>query len=164
MKRSKEYRQLMRHYKKLMMKDARHASKDPFDYGAGLQVFVDHLYFMRDYYKLNENVWGADEEGRPTRLQMLNVILAKYEDWMHCEDRYYVFLSKDEHQRIPELVRSGFHLQELPDAAGTMMGDTKLLTRYESREENHRRFVEDYDRCRRRFFGSLAEYIEFLWD
>lgn len=163
MKRSKEYRKLMRYHRKVVMRDARNASKDPFDWGAGLQVFVDHLYFMRDYYRLNENVWGAEEEGHPTRLQMLDIILSKYEDWMGCEDRYYAFVGKEDAGRISELVRQGFHLQTTPERKGIAI-DVTMLTRYADRSETDRRFAEDYERCRRRFFGSLAEYIEFLWD
>ena len=138
---SKEYKNMCKKYSKDIMKDAKLASKDPFDWFPGLKVFVDHLYFMREYYRLGENVWAQEDENAPTREQCLNMILAEYEDWQHCEDKYYEVVYKE---------------------------DSKAFAVYskvsESREETGDLFLKEYNYHRKRFFELLSDYIEFLWD
>ena len=82
---SKQYKKLFKKHRKEIMKQAKKASKNPFDFGVGLELFVKHLYFMHDYYELGENVWAQENE-EITRLEMLNQILAEYLAWDRCID------------------------------------------------------------------------------
>lgn len=161
---SKEYRKMMKHYKKMILKDAKDASKDPFDYGPGLQMFVDHLYFMRDYYRLGENVWACEEENMPTREQCLNMILAEYEEWQNCDDKYTKVIFKfeaDAEQQVKDLVTRGYHLKEETD---DMFKDVYFLYKYEDYHENTQKMCEEYAFHRKRFFELLDTYLEYLWD
>lgn len=161
--RSKDYKKMIKANKKLIMKDAKAASTDSFDWGIGLQVFVDHLYFMREYYELGENVWGAEAEGVPTRLQILNLILATYEEWINCENKYTVIIHKDEgEEKLKEYLAKGYFLQERDESP--LFKDCYILYRYATFEENTKACSREYNRSRKRFFELLGEYIEYLWD
>ena len=41
---------------------------------------------MKDYYALGENVWGAEEENKPTRLETIEETLAHYEKLENSAD------------------------------------------------------------------------------
>ena len=104
MKKSKEYKKMIRKYKKMIRKDAKDASTKPFDYDFGLQMFVDYLYFMREYYELGENVFALELDNYPTRLQILNMILAAYEDWQNCCERRVTRLRKQFFELLGEYI------------------------------------------------------------
>lgn len=160
-KRSKDYKKMMKGYKKLIIKDGKHAATDPFDWGPGLQVFVDHLYFMRDYYALGENVWAEEIPDVPSREQCLNMILAAYEAWMTCDEKYMVIVYKhepDAEEKIQDLLRKGYFLQKREDK------NCAIFHLYEDRKENSEKFVKEYEMHRKRFFELLSDYLEYLWD
>lgn len=161
---SKEYKQMCKKWKKIICKDAKNAARDPFDWNPGLQVFVDHLYFMRDYYRNGENVWACEVEDAPSREQCLNMIIAEYEDWMNCEDKYTKVIFKDEpgaEEEIKRLVSLGYHLKEEDDE---MFKDVVFLYKFKDFTKNTNAMVKEYNYHRKRFFELLGEYLEFLWD
>ena len=161
---SKAYRKMKKYYKKLILRDAKSASIDPFDYSFGLQVFVDHLYFMRDYYRLGENVYGAESEDGPSREQCLNMILAEYEEWQNCDEKYTKVIfkgEKDAEDQLNDLMSKGYHLKEEKD---NMFKDVYFLYKYEDYHENTQKMCEEYAFHRKRFFELLDLYLQHLWD
>lgn len=162
MKKSKEYKAMMRHHKKAIMKQARVASKDPFDWGTGLELFVDHLYFMRDYYALGENVWAEEDcnwksSVKYTRLEMLTQILDEYEEWMHCDEKYWGWDETDTTDTFmwskrPTPAETGVHIRKLKNLV------------FEDDEENRNAYTKEYEEHRKNFFKLLDKYIELLWD
>ena len=95
------------------MKQAKKASTDPFDYGVGLELFVKHLRFMRDYYELGENVWALEDKDI-TRLEMLNQILAEYNGWDTVMDYFaetkWTAKTAEEFNKINEHLKKQFFL------------------------------------------------------
>ena len=161
MKKSKEYKKMIKKYKKMIRNDAKDASIRPWDYGFGLQMFIDHLYFMRDYYALGENVWALEDQSAPTREQILNMILAAYEDWQNCEHKYVIYVDVKDKEKVQLYTDLGYYKYT-----------TKLLDKleviafhkYKDQRETYSKMSEDYARQRKKFFELLGEYIEFLWD
>ena len=161
---SKEYKDMMKQHKKKIMEYAKNASVDPFDWAPGLQVFVDHLYFMRDYYALGENVWACEIEEHPSREQCLNMIIAEYEAWNNCEDKYTKIFFKNEpdvDKKVESLLAQGYHLKEDKDP---MFKDCIFLYLYEDHHENTEKMCKEYEYHRNRFFELVSEHLEYLWD
>ena len=157
MKRSKEYKNMFKRHKKSIMEQAKYASTDPFDWGVSLELLIKHLYFMRDYYKLGENVWAMEEKGKPTRLECLEMILAEYEDWMHCDDKYWGWDLGDTEDTFM------WSKKPTPEETGRHIMKLKNLV-YEDDNKNREAFEKEYKYHRKRFFELLEEYIESLWD
>jgi len=154
-KRSKEYKKMMKNYKKVLLKSAKEA--EPWDYGFGLDLFISHLTWMRDYYELNENVWGEEVPGHPTRLQILNMILASYKDWMHCDEKYWGWDETDG--------TDTFMFTTKPTPKETEVHIRKLKNlKYEDDAKNREAFKKEYEYNRKHFFELLGTYIEELWD
>lgn len=154
---SKKYKEMIKRHSKKIKEDAKSAAEDPFDWEPGLQVFVDHLYFMRDYYSLGENVWAKEDctwrdDVKYTRLQMLNQILDEYEGWMNCEHKYFIHHDTGGKENGRGLIING---------EPTDWWIEYLIPDY---KENVEAFHKEYDEHKSKFFTLLAEYIEFLWD
>ena len=80
-----QYHKMWKIHKKNILALAKKAANDPFDGEMGLYVMVEHLKFMKDYYQIGYNVWAAEAEGIPTRLQSLTAALEEY-DLAYDED------------------------------------------------------------------------------
>lgn len=100
----KAYRSLVKRYRKRLKKLAKEWR--PFDWSFATEMFMVCIEGMRDYYKEGNNVWAYETEGMPTREQMCNYILEKYEE-------YYKADFKDEFYRWDEMWRlvSGYMLE-----------------------------------------------------
>lgn len=85
---SKEYRKMFKAYRRSLKRLARHASEDPFDGDPGLAFFVEYLRFMRDYYKLGEDVWDEEQKGHD-RLEGLQRALDEFDAYDGCLNKYY---------------------------------------------------------------------------
>ena len=158
---------MMKKHRDIILKDAKSASEDPFDWAIGLRVFVDHLYFMRDYYELGENVVALDEEGKPTRWQYLNLILAEYEEWVTCEDKYFKVIFKDDkeaEEKLQKLLKQGYYLKEQNDASPSIFNHCYFLYKNKDWHENITLNNKEYDLHRKKFFELLGEYLEYISD
>ena len=154
---SKNYKGMIKRNSKIIKKDAKAAAKDPFDWEPGLQVFVDHLYFMKDYYSLGENVLSKEDctwrdDVKYTRLQMLNQILDEYEGWINCESKYFIH-----HDTGGKENGKGLIINNEP----TDWWIEYLIPDY---KENVAAYKKEYVEHRKNFFNLLNEYIELLWD
>ena len=93
---SKEYYDMLKKNAEKLDEIHENARKSPWEWSWGNDYFVQFLRFMRDYYKLGENVWAMeqkDEDPRrykrvPTRLQTLEKALYYYDKWQSLEGEY----------------------------------------------------------------------------
>lgn len=97
---SKEYNSMIKKNSKEIMKLAKKASTTPFDSNIALELLVASLKFMRDYYKLGENVhseevkyFNDDCVTKMTRLESLEETIKIYEKWK--EYQYKIFKQED---------------------------------------------------------------------
>lgn len=104
-KRSKEYKNMFRHYKKSILKQAKEAAINPFDYGPGLYTFIEHLKFMRDYYKLGENVEALDTDEH-NRLKTLTYALDELKLSEKCFDKYFYFAENGTSGKLTYLLKT----------------------------------------------------------
>lgn len=89
----KEYKKMMHKYKKQLCKDAK--DMFPWEYGGGVSMFYNFLCYMRDYYKLNYNVWGEERDDVPmSRLESLEAAIREidlyYDENDEVQNKYYV--------------------------------------------------------------------------
>ena len=159
----KKYKKMMKKYRKNLYKINKSTSRCPWSSGAGLEYFVEYLRFMREYYEIGYNVWAYDncecEEfecpDHPTRLQSLNMVLAAYEEWEACEDKYFKWVPddpKNPYKMETKKTEDGY--LEVTDWGGHIEG---LLS---DREENLKAYDKEYKRLKKQFFELVAEYFE----
>lgn len=96
-KRKKEYKKMWKAHKKELIKLAKKAT--PFQAEDGFEMWIEHLRFMRDYYKIGYNVWAMERKEEdpveykdvPTRFESLDQALKEYNAIEECEDNYIVY-------------------------------------------------------------------------
>ena len=98
---SRKYCKMLKTYRKSLKKIAKECR--PWDYVWSIDFLIEYLKFMRDYYTLGENIMGMeDKEWKPeekyTRLEMINQILAAYQEF----DDYSPDFSQIEHMSEAE--------------------------------------------------------------
>lgn len=139
-KRSTKYKEMVKSHKEKIMSAAKQASIYPFDYAFGLNMFVEYLRFMKDYYELGENVYGEDNT-KLTRLESLTYVLKLYDEWATFSNKYEVET-------------------EQPSAIGNwFVCETTTKCRLGLVE-----FNKEYKGARDRFFKAVSKYIEEWWD
>lgn len=75
----KAYKKMMKAHKKQILKAAKDASENPFEFEQGLMMLIEHLKFMRDYYALGYNVMAQEIEGVRPRLEGIEAALEEYD-------------------------------------------------------------------------------------
>ena len=166
-KRSKQYKQMMKKWKKKILKDAKDASTSPWDYGFGLDMFVDYIYFMRDYYALGENVWQAEESHNEVK-DSLNRAINEYEEWQNCHEKYIKIIHKSEddyEKQLKHWLRLGYHLkEEKEDNKNDILKDVSVLYFYEDIRKTYDEMRDEYIKHRDNFFRLVSDNIENWWD
>lgn len=162
MSKQREYRKMMRKYKRAMRKSARECA--PWDYSFGLDGFIIFLTWMRDYYKLGVNVMALDEpvtekekENFITRLQGLNMALQLYDMWQTADDKFFAYVTED---KVKEYTDKGWF------CSGQSVNEPEIycLRKYESFSQTAKEFNEYYTKCRMDFFTWVGEHISQWWD
>lgn len=163
MKHSKKYKQILKQYRKSILKCAKEASKCPWESMFGLDMFVEFLKYMKDYYTLGENVFQCDE-CKENVIDTLTKTLSEYDAWQHCEDNYTKVLYKNDinyNKDLKHWLRLGYHLQEQTDPLFT---NVVFLHKYEDFQENVKEMTKEYLEHRKNFFNLICENIETWWD
>ena len=162
MNKQREYRKMMRKYKKAIRKSARECA--PWDYSFGLDGFIIFLNWMRDYYKLGVNVMALDEpiseaerENYITRLQGLNMALQLYDKWQTADDQYFAYVTEDE---VEKYIKQGWY------NSGRTCTDENIfcLRKYESFSQTAKEFNEYYNKAKNDFFAWVGQHITEWWD
>lgn len=162
MNKKKEYKKMMKRYKKLFKKSAKELL--PFDWSYGLDLLVNFLKWMKDYYELGYNVWTSEIPGDKSRKDSLKETLHWYDRWMNvCDDYYKTAYNEEELKHYKEL---GFRVVEHTDDAIEelirKMGYVSL-TLYDS-EENLKACCKAEEDYKHKFFECLEKYLESWWD
>lgn len=127
---------------------------------SGVQLFVQYLEWVRDYYKNGENVHAAERfEWNPdaiqkTRLQMIEEIINEYNEWQTCEEKYFKVVLDGEYKdhKNPD---GTYTVDSLGSHLEYSLGDRDLTIKA---------FNDEYGFHRKKFFELLNEYIEELDD
>jgi hypothetical protein len=162
------YKKLMREHRKKMKKLAKECH--PFDWGCGLEMLMEHLYWMRDYYKNGYNVWAAEDNtwkdcSLPTRLESLNMAIQLYNGWQNLDEKYYCYVHTME--EAVQKVKEGWYLQGNPNSKiDKALGSTGLysLSKFPTWAQTTAEYNKEYEKNRKEFFLYVSENIEGWWD
>jgi len=135
------------------------ANAGPWEWSYGLDALVEHLKWMRDYYKLGENVWGQenkewDKKVKYTRLETLEKTLYYYDRWMNLEDEYV------------QVVETGeFKSHDNGDGTFTIddLGFT-CIYKYKSMKKTYKKLHKAEQKYKKLFYKMLYKYMESWWD
>lgn len=162
------YKKLMREHRKKMKKLAKECH--PFDWGCGLEMLMEHIYWMRDYYKNGYNVWAAEDNtwkdcSLPTRLETLNMAIQLYNSWQNLDDKYYCYVYTME--EAVQKVKEGWYLQSNPNSKiDKALGRTGMysLSKLPTWAQTTAEYNKEYEKNRKEFFLYVSENIEGWWD
>ena len=150
---------MMRNNSKALKK----AIKEVVPWGAmsGVQLFVQYLEWVRDYYKNGENVhavekfeWDSDAIQK-TRLEMVEEILNEYNEWQTCEDKYFRVIHHPETYKDHKNEDGTWTVDDIGSHIEYSLGDY---------ETTRRAFNDEYQFHKNKFFELLKNYIEELSD
>jgi len=169
--RSPEYISMMDNHRKELTEIVENAG--PWEWSYGLDAFVEHLKWMRDYYKLGENVWAAemrDEDPKryknyPTRLETLEKTLNYYDKWQNLEDEYVQVVEhgpmkwEDNQDGTSTLVDSGVTITYKfgPKGKSQRARRRAMLITYKKLHKAERKY-------KKLFFKAVEKYLESWWD
>lgn len=158
---SEEYQQIMYDHHKKLKEIIKRAG--PWDWCYGLDALVEHLRWMRDYYKLGENVLGMekrDEDPKkykniPTRLETLEKTLGYYDKWSTLEEEYIKVVDAEQ------------PLKEKSDNNGNIVIPSfyfQCKYKYRSAKKTYRKLDKAERKYKKKFFNMLCKHIEEWWD
>ena len=162
MNKEKQYKDMMKRYKKLFKKDVENLC--PWDWSFGLDLLINFLKWMLDYYKLGYNVWAAEDPTKKTRVESLQETLKWYDRWMTCCDDYYKIAHNEE--ELKHYLSLGFHLVSKDEEISSKFNEEHgyySLTLYEGRE-NVEACNKAYNDYKHKFFECLEKHLEEWWD
>lgn len=133
---TKQYKKMCRKHKKILKRITKNAV--PWDSGSCLEYLIAFITFMRDYYQLDENVYGKentlDESNDLTRIESLNKALTEYKLYVDTEDKYFLFKGE------------------------------KFTTLIPNKKENMEMCLREKEKHLNQFWNILKEYFNRWWD
>ena len=90
------YRKMVKNQRKKLVKLAKEWS--PYDWSFTTEMFIEGIKCIKEYYEQNNNVWSIEYEDGPTRVEICDYIINKFNDFYEAE-------WKDEDCRWDELWR-----------------------------------------------------------
>ena len=128
----------------------------PWDWAHGLNFLVAHLRWMRDYYKLGENVHAKEiEKAKYTRLEGIEKTLYYYDMWQTVEDRYIQIVNHPE----------TYH--ETPREDGTILVDDlgyHCVYKYGTAKRTYKKIAKEQKKWQKKFYKMLMNHLEEWWD
>lgn len=89
MNKEKQYKKMLKSYRRKFYKIAKCAGETPFDYGPWLLFTEQFLRFMQDYYTLGINVLADGNPDRMPREESLGKALELFYQWInYFEDKH----------------------------------------------------------------------------
>lgn len=131
----KEYFKMLKHYKKTIRALAKDASTKPFDWQFGMDLFIEYMKFMKEYYEIGYNVWACEITKKCTRAKSLAMTLDEYNTWMDNDSAIF-----DKYYKKTE--------------------DAKAL----SAEEAAKAYSSEINLHKKKFFNYLFKYLQDWWD
>ena len=163
------YKKMMRTFKKNLIKKAKEST--PWDSCFGVELFVEFLKWMHEYYKLGYNVWALDvdpfdpENKIKTRAETLEETLKFYNRWQECTCDYYKIARSDE--EIKHYEKLGFHVLSVDgddiEQSCRKSGMT-TLTLYTDSKVNAEMCHQAEQSYKHKFFECLEQHLEEWWD
>ena len=132
----------------------------PWDWSYGLDFLIAHLRWMRDYYKLGENVHSQEDKEwkkgvKHTRLEAIELTLKYYDMWQTVEDRYIQIV---EH---PET----YH--ETPNDDGTVTVDDlgfHCVYKCGTMKRTYKKMAKEEKKWQKKFYKMLMNHLQEWWD
>lgn len=167
-----KYKKMNRTYRKTLKKLVKDSG--PWEWSYGLDMFIEFLKWMRDYYKLGYNVWATEDcnafpdidKDKPTRFESLDTAIKLYEKWQNCDDEFMKVIFLDEpnaQEQIDELVEQGYTVC-VREKNDTLLKNTAFLYKFKDSKENNEAYTKAYLEYKKQFFEYVGEHIEEWWD
>ena len=161
--RSPEYVRMFKEHKTELNKINKDGNQCPWEWSYGLDYLVEFLRFMRDYYKLGENVWGMerkDEDPKryknvPTRLETLEKTLFHYDRWMNLEEEYVKVI---DHPETYKEVDNGDGTVSIEDLG------FHCEYKYGSMKRTYKKLHKEQEKHKKKFFMMLSKHMQEWWD
>lgn len=158
-KRSPEYIRMMAQNKRKLTNINKDAARNPWEWSFGLDYFVQFLRFMRDYYKMGENVWSIEDKEwkkgiKNTRLENIEKTLAYYDKWQNLEDEYIKIEKYGE-------------IKTHDNGDGTATIDDlgcRCIYKYGSAKRTYKKLAKAQKKYKHLFFKMIEEHLEEWWD
>lgn len=162
---SPEYNSMMQKHQVEWKRIAEDAG--PWEWSWGLDALIEHIRWMRDYYKLGENVWGQEDkewkkEVKYTRLETLEKAIYYYDKWMNIEEEYI------------QVVEKPGTYTEHDNGDGTVTIDNlgfDCIYKYGPRNNKrkamkitYRKLHKAEQKYKKLFFKTVYKYMESWWD
>lgn len=157
--RSPEYVRMMAQNRRKLTNINKDAARSPWEWSWGLDYLVQFLRFMRDYYKLGENVWGVEDKEwkkgvKYTRLETLEKTLAYYDKWQNLQDEYV---------KLEEVGKPKFEKNN--DGTVTLVDTGYRCTyKYKTAKRTYKKLAKAEKKYKKLFFKMICEHIEEWWD
>ncbi len=132
----------------------------PWEWSFGIDLLVEHLRWMRDYYTLGENVWGKEDKEwkkgiKYTRLEGIEKALYYYDMWKTVEDRY-IFLTENP---------TGSKLKDNGDGTSTVVEfGYNVIYKCGTAKRTYKKIYKEERKYKRLFYKMLEEHMEEWWD
>jgi len=154
---SPEYEAMMDAHRKEWTEIAENAG--PWEWSYGLDALIEHIRWMRDYYKLGENVWGQEDKEwkkgvKYTRLETLEKALYYYDRWMNLEDEYITV----EHYGEMKSHDNGDGTSTIDDLG------FRCVYKYGSMKKTYNKLYKAQQKYKKLFFKTVFKYLESWWD
>lgn len=162
-KNNPDYKAMMAKYKKSLSDINKDASTCPWEYGFGLDYFVEFLRFMQDYYKLGVNVWGMERKDEnpkkyknyPTRYESISKALKYYDKWQNLEDEYVKVV---EHPETYKTHNNGDGTVTIDDLG------YHCEYKYGSMMKTYRKLHKEQEKYKKLFVKTIMKYMHEWWD
>lgn len=146
------------------------ARKSPWEWSWGLDYFVEFLRFMRDYYKLGENVLAMerrDEDPKryknvPSRLESLEKTLYYYDKWQNLEKDYIKIVKHPETYRTRDNGDGTVTIQDMGFHCEYKYGPRN--NKRKAMKITYKKLNKDQAKYKKKFYKMLMKYLEDWWD
>lgn len=147
----KEYKKIIKKYRKTFKKLAKEVH--PFDARFGLNMFVEHLKFMREYYQNGYNVMAQELEGHLTRFEGIDKAIRLYElGW----DPYLKYEMEQKYFEMEDIAAFTGEVFSHPNYQKPLNGLTS--------KEAFEKIREDLHEVQKQFYELLLEELDDWWD
>lgn len=156
---SKAYRAMMDKNNNAIQKIAK--ATTPWDWSYGLDFLVAHLRWMRDYYKLGENVHAQEDKEwkkgvKYTRLEAIELTLKYYDMWQTVEDRYIQIVDHPE----------TYHSTQNEDGTVTVddLGYHCVYKCGNNMKRTYKAIAKEEKKWQKKFYKMLMNHLQEWWD
>lgn len=167
---SQDYYDMLKEGAEKLDKIHKSARKSPWEWSWGLDYLVAFIRFMRDYYKVGENVWAMEQKDEdpkryknvPTRLQTLEKTLYYYDKWQNLESEYIRVVDHPKTYRAHDNGDGTVTIQDMGFHCEYKYGPRN--NRRKAMMITYKKLNKDQAKYKKKFYKMLMKYMESWWD